>query len=65
MESRGAKIGREGRYIVLGEVIMYSKWKNEDKIHFPRMPVGYSTVTWFYYIFIAVVAIVLKWLSWC
>ena len=52
-------MGREGRNTVLGEVVMYSKQKNEDKIHSPRMPVGYSTVTWFYYIFIAVVAIVL------
>ena len=59
MESRGAMMGREGRYTVLGDVVMYPKWKNEDKIHSPRMPVGYSTVMWFYSIFIAVVAIVL------
>ena len=52
-------MGREGRYTVLGDVVMYPKWKNEDKIHSPRMPVGYSTVMWFYSIFIAVVAIVL------
>ena len=25
-------MGREGRYTVLGEVIMYSKWKNEDNL---------------------------------
>lgn len=53
VESRGAMMGRQGRYTVLGEVIMYPKWKSEDKNHFPRMPVGYSRVTWFYSIFIA------------
>ena len=51
-------MSREGRYTVLGDVIMYPKWKNEDNIHFPRMSDGYSIVRRFYSILIAVAVIV-------
>ena len=47
---------------LLGEVIMYLKWKNEAKSHFPRIPDRHSIVRWFYSIFIAV-AVIVMWLS--